>query len=735
MRTFTKIIAAMTLLELLKEYSIVIPPMQRDYAHGRLNIHAESIRTTIIADLKSVLLSVLKNNDKTLQLDYLFGREIDDTFFPFDGQQRLTSLFLFFRYIIEATGKLDKYKEELLKFSYETRQSAREFSSALNENPILTYAGDTLNIKDYAWFSEAWIDDPTVEAMNVVLEEIHKQLKDHVKKINEQLGGEVDVIESLDERITFNLIMMDKKKMPSSEYITMNSSNLALTPWENFKASLVKEIFPNNKEIKLRLDSAWTNAFFREFKENYDDRLFKFFYLYISNLQIASGSHGFDESADLPERDFSCPIPYTPFERFSLNSAYLSPDDLMPLFRLLDLICKGDHVSCACLGFINELKHFSDESLALLSNSSSVKLKDRIVFYACTCFFKYLTIDIDGKTSDIQKILSHWMRVVWNIAENIDIKSDNTCKFMASIDMLATHCLEQCSTYKDFYEKLRLYVIPEGTEATFKSQLEEEKLKAVYFGDARAENIIYEAESFELCKGKLAVFIEDEGSVPSFNVETLQCKLYLLKKFYFEVSSKDSRVDKLWGIYCTVRNHFASHLTMENFEFPREPNDWKRVINHRASNEPQYNVWRKICHEYIFADKTLECDINSPDTFTDVLKLCQKDIFSKYAQIWEWGTGWIRTRKSGRTPTSYCLDRYAELEFELFHSISLGYQYRLLYDVDKQREDGSFKVTLKAQNNRHPVSLEELRGKSDECESLHQCLDKVLPNILPEATP
>lgn len=722
----------MTLLELLKEYSIVIPPMQRDYAHGRLNIHAESIRTTIIADLKSVLLSVLKNNDKTLQLDYLFGREIDDTFFPFDGQQRLTSLFLFFRYIIEATGKLDKYKEKLLKFSYETRQSAREFSSALNKNPILTYAGDTLNIKDYAWFSEAWIDDPTVEAMNVVLEEIHKQLKDHVKKINEQLEGEVDVIESLDERITFNLIMMDKKKMPSSEYITMNSSNLALTPWENFKASLVKEIFPNNKEIKLRLDSAWTNAFFRKFKENYDDRLFKFFYLYISNLQIASGSHGFDETADLPERDFSCPIPYTPFERFSLNSAYLSPDDLMPLFRLLDLICKGDYVSCACLGFINELKPFYDESLALLSNSSSVKLKDRIVFYACTCFFKYLTIDIDGKTSDIQKILSHWMRVVWNIAENIDIKSDNTCKFMASIDMLAMLCLGHCITYKDFYEKLHLYVIPEGTESTFRSQLEEEKLKAFYFGDTVAEDIICEAEYFELCKGKLAVFLEDEQSGPSINVETLQRKLCQLKKFYDDVSSKDSRVDTIWRVYCTARNHYASDLATKNFEFPSAPSDWKRVINHRASKEPQYSVWRKICDNFIFADEPLECKIDSPDTFTNVLEQRKREIFSQYAQIWGWGSGWIRTRESGRTATSYYLDRYAELESALCMCINKGYQYRPLYRVDKQ-SDGTFMVTHNAQNKSHLVSLEQLQGTT--YTSLQEYLNEVLPNILPAATP
>lgn len=713
-----------SLLKLLEAHRVIIPPMQRDYAHGRLNLHAESIRKAIVAKLKDVLLS--STCVQKMRLDYVFGKELNDTFVPMDGQQRLTTLFLFYRYVIEATGNLEVYRATLAKFSYATRQSAREFCLALSENAILAQKGETLRIKGFSWFSEAWIGDPTVESMIVVLQEIHAQLKDA------DLGLNFDM-RRLEKCITFNSILMDKEGMPDSAYITMNSTNLALTPWENFKAALVRTFLDNSSEdcrrYKEKLDTTWTDAFFHDFKQQYDDRLFKFFYLHVSNLQLVAGCCSSDGIAPLPVRDYSCPIPYTPFESFR---PIRSLDDLLPLFALLDTICHENGVIPSMPLFKASWMDDTAVPLSLLSAKLEVTLEDRLVFHGCICLFKYLQANQDV-------ILPHWMRVVWNIAENINLASENCGKLMKHFDALAKHCLTGCSCPQSFYANLISYNVSQIKDPSFVLQLKEEKLKASLFGDEEASRRIREAEKYELCRGKLAVFVDyPDGQAPVIDTQKLPDKVACLKHYYDVVTSTQTRAETLWKVYCTIRKYFAHQFEgKDNFEFPVTAKGWKHVINTTPEgNDPrktQYKVWRAFCHQFIFADKTWACDIASPDTFTDVLERHWKTIFAGYAQIWEWGSGWIRTRQSGRTATSYCLDAYAELELALCNRINLGYQYRPLYRVEKQPDNGTFMVTHNAQNKSHLVSLEQLQGVS--YTSLQEYLNKELPNILPTAAP
>lgn len=715
------------LLKLLESRRVVIPPMQRDYAHGRLNIHAESIRKGIVAKLKDVLLHAGAAQPTKMQLDYVFGKNRNDTFIPLDGQQRLTTLFLFYRYVIEATGNLEVYRETLAKFSYATRQSAREFSLALSENPILAQKGETLRIKGFSWFSEAWMGDPTVESMIVVLQEIHAQLKDADLESNFDMHR-------LEKCITFNSIMMDEWMMPDSEYITMNSTNLALTPWENFKAALVGTVLDNSSadcsRYKEKLDTTWTNAFFHDFKQQYDDRLFKFFYLHVSNLQLVAGCCSSDGVAPLPGRDYSRPIPYTPFERFWPK--HLSLDDFLPLFALLDTICHENGVIQSMPLFMASWMDDTAVPLSLLSAKSEVTLEGRLVFHGCICLFKYLQANHDA-------ILPHWMRVVWNIAENINLTSENCGKLMDHFDALAKHCLTGCSCSQIFYANLISYNVSQIKEPSLVLQLKEEKLKASLFGDEEASRRIRKAEKYELCRGKLAVFVDyPDGKAPVIDTQNLPDKVASLKRYYDVVTSPQTRAETLWKVYCTIRKHFSNQFVgKDNFEFPVTAKGWKYAINtipeENERRQTQYKVWRSFCHQFIFAGETLECDIVSPDTFTDVLERHRETIFARYAQIWEWGSGWIRTRESGRTATSYCLDTYAELESALCNRVNLGYQYRLLYRVEKQPDDGTFMVTHNAQNKSHLVSLEQLQGMT--YTSLQEYLNAVLPNILPDATP
>ena len=80
------------LLELKK---ILIPDFQRSYAQGRDTIQSLEIRENLIKDIKETL-----ESNKDMSLDFVYGYLDNGAFIPFDGQQRLTTLFLVHLYLL-----------------------------------------------------------------------------------------------------------------------------------------------------------------------------------------------------------------------------------------------------------------------------------------------------------------------------------------------------------------------------------------------------------------------------------------------------------------------------------------------------------------------------------------------------------------------------------------------------------------------------------------------------------
>ena len=87
-----------TLLELLEEYSIEVPRIQRDYVQGRKDEHSTIVRTNLLNDIKSAYegeVILTNTNPVPLDLNFVYGKTTEDNvFYPVDGQQRLTTLFL-----------------------------------------------------------------------------------------------------------------------------------------------------------------------------------------------------------------------------------------------------------------------------------------------------------------------------------------------------------------------------------------------------------------------------------------------------------------------------------------------------------------------------------------------------------------------------------------------------------------------------------------------------------------
>lgn len=284
-----------SLLELLEKYKVVIPILQRDYAHGRMIGKIPEIRNNFLnAFCKSI-----KSGNDTLELDFIYGYtrssldEInakEDIFFPLDGQQRLTTLFLFHWYIAVKEGYLDEAQDLLAKFTYETRHSSEVFCSELVKYQPENLSEPIKNsIINQPWFFTAWNNDPTISSMLVMLNAIQIKVDEfNLENVWETLTPEKPAI-------VFHLLSMDKLGLPDDLYIKMNSRGKELTEFEYFKSQFSELLSPKFlNEFNVKVDQVWSDLLWDLYKDDIVpdiaikvDASFLNFFRYVTDIIIA----------------------------------------------------------------------------------------------------------------------------------------------------------------------------------------------------------------------------------------------------------------------------------------------------------------------------------------------------------------------------------------------------------------------------------------------------------------
>lgn len=283
-----------TFWEVISAYSIEVPTIQRDYTYGRKSV--KSIRVKFISDIYNTLCAV---NHNKLHLDFVYGRlegvenfkmlnrnkqsintlleslksyannlHIDVnydtkekhsesseiiTFIPLDGQQRLTTLFLFHWYIAKKINNELAIKT-LSKFTYSTRNSSKEFIKMLMECNV--DALNSFSITNSELFFSFWKNDPTVKSMLSVIDEIDNTFIDvDYNQVWHLLTEE--------KQITFDFFDLDAFDQTDELYVKMNARGKKLSNFENFKAWLLKKY---SDKIDLaqwnkKLDIQWHDLF------------------------------------------------------------------------------------------------------------------------------------------------------------------------------------------------------------------------------------------------------------------------------------------------------------------------------------------------------------------------------------------------------------------------------------------------------------------------------------------
>lgn len=674
-------------LELLNDFKVLIPIIQRDYAHGRDNARAEDVRTMLVKDLWDAV-KQSSTEDKSLHLDFVYGKiekeQNGQRLIPFDGQQRLTTLFLFHRYLYEKKKGNEWHnsaEQELLKkFSYATRPSARDFCKALCERDIVPCIAD---ISDASWFDVSWLDDPTVKSMIRVLKTIHEKAPADKNFDLERLN-----------RITFTLADMGELNMGDMSYISMNATGRPLTAWENLKASLL-ERYPNIQE-KESLDTKWADYFFKKaLSENhaaYDLMMLGMIHLHLSNVERVK-----DKKApyEIPSFDQIHSIPYTPFASYK-SVLDKNASAIIPVFALWNALVDAE---AKILEAVTPL--WESRLNPLIYPKNDITYADRVTYFAIILFFKYHPKCYNWG------LLKSWMRIVNNLVENTSIGHDNLSSHLKLIDDLASHCLKNSTHFTLLWDKLSSFSVDENGPCS--KQLKEEIRKARLL-DNKVEDIksIEAAEKDEWCRGKISLLMSAEET--DNTQQKLGHNLKRLQDFRRNVESKDDRPQFLKGVFNKMLTQASNtpDLWNQKITFPlNDKNQWKEEINKPWWLEHFWLDW--------FKNEMIEENSDSHNhQALDTLKQTYIQLFKEYTRLWlYWGEFRIATKPSCRYQNCYYMDAYGELEALCTGEISIGWAQRGKYEIRKKNDN--FQITMKDANG----------NSEDSCIICSECFKKL----------
>jgi hypothetical protein len=364
--------------DIISNYIIEIPIIQREYAQGRITDKVTSIRKRFVDDL----VNSIRTNEK-LHIGFVYGKiegkenlakkelnkeaissilnavkfyadnleikintEIEDSqtskndnaitlkFIPLDGQQRLTTLYLIHWYIYVKGGKIN-HLEWLDNFKYSNRKTALAFCKELvKEQNIATIKQKQKKIpqtdikeliKNTSFYLDKWTKDATVRGMLEML-----------KAIEGAFSKEFDFSEVNIETLPFQFDFMDIQSLRQTDelYVKMNSRGKQLSDYEHFK-SWLQEYYDGDSETEwlssfwTKLDTIWLNYFWRNIDANFS-ALDNFYYNFIKNVCLmhclsTNTSIPFDKLKNLyglirnSEVYDGTKISYIPLEKFTIK--------------------------------------------------------------------------------------------------------------------------------------------------------------------------------------------------------------------------------------------------------------------------------------------------------------------------------------------------------------------------------------------------------------------------------
>jgi hypothetical protein len=576
--------------ELLENYSIEIPIIQRDYAQGRETLAVETIRNGLLDTLYNAI-----ESKKPVDFDFIYGSletvAAETKFIPLDGQQRLTTLFLLHWYLACKDGKSDQEINKLVNFKYETRRSSEEFCKALVTKGIIipkNIDGQLLPlsdiIKDAAWFFISWEKDPTIKSMLVMIDAIHAKFS-----ISE---GFYDILNNKESSpVTFQFLELSNYGLSDLLYIKMNARGKSLTDFENFKAKfeqhLQKSYNEKAKEFSSKFDGDWTELFWNyKDKDNlFDDQFMNFFRVIATNNYALDGSRENFENKVQLLTNAKVPIFYPQYEELNCFDSKCVDS----VIGTLDILANG---SSPIKSYLSDSTLINETDLFKKVIANDLNYTERIHFYALTHYILY-----NGNSDG----LAQWIRVIMNLSENqIYNSADDFSKSMKSIHALLP-----------FSAKILEYLIDPKNPVTgfWDVQVKEERIKAVLIlKGSKWESIVLPIENHGYFNGQINFLLQFSGLEAAYDADN-QLNLSesdenTLMSSFVEYSRKASAVFGDEGLK-EFENHIWERALLckgdymlqqrSNYSFLIDYDrdiSWKRLL--RDANEDKRNLVKEL---------------------------------------------------------------------------------------------------------------------------------------------
>ena len=543
-----------TFLSFAQNKKIEIPIFQRDYAQGRNDHMTDKIRKDFVSSLIEAL-----DKNTPIELDFIYGREVDNTITLIDGQQRLTTLFLLHWYISQRIGKIDAFKN--IKFSYATRDYAKDFTAKLTTEEDFkidfTQAIST-ELKDKNWFYDDWKHDPTVSGMLNTLDEIHKQLR----------GKTIEHYWSLLEQgiITFYWLDLEEHQLTDELYLKMNARGKQLSNFENFKASLVKHITDNGWEkntpekdsFSFKMDTIYTDLFWEYRGEvNVIDYEVTNFFAGMAMIGYALKENSEAQQKRIQEL-FNNPLSVrvedfekSDFERFTSYLDFYSAVENISIETELWKYYNTDNKR----GLFEEF--IKDENKETEKKYDGATYPQRVLFYALSELFM--------KSEDKNNISEDFIRVIRNIVENATIDSAQT--LVGAIKLMS----ELLEGVQDIY----WYLSKTAIQSNFASyQVTQEKQKAERIvANPEWKDIIWEAENHPMFKGDIGfLLLETENDLSLFK------KRYEVAKEMFDEEGVKGKYRENALLIRALVSRFDNWGLFWNLNYDSTAYNWKTYI-------------------------------------------------------------------------------------------------------------------------------------------------------------
>ncbi len=487
--------------ELIEEYQIKIPIIQRDYAQGR-------IEASIIRDkfLDNILVHL--NNNKEMCLDFIYGSVKNDVFLPLDGQQRLTTIFLLYWY---SGKKEDKEIDFLKKFIYETRASSREFCQKLIQEEFNTFEdSDKLSekIKNSSWFLYFWDNDPTIKSMLAMIDDIHKKFN------NEEFFDKLELLK-------FHFIKLENFNLDDDLYIKMNARGKKLTDFEIFKAEFEKFLISNKKNLFKEyfiknIDGEWTDLFWRlGFKNKHyliDDAFMNFFYFISEMLHVKNKEKTTVIDFENMKKNISKLI-----ENVYLNDENI--DFFFKAIKYLENIANFNKENLSDNFEKNKLALFDkypDLLIKVINNDKGnlINLQQKILLFIIISNF----VENEGNINVVN--LLDKLRIVRNLTQRIRALKQGKIDYTATLSYEKLYYILNLSLV-NAKENIYTYLINNEVKLTntdiSKDSLDQEVYKAKYIqNDNNLKCTIQQLEDYKYICGDLSFFLFEDKELLKF---------------------------------------------------------------------------------------------------------------------------------------------------------------------------------------------------------------------------